>query len=114
MRGAMPFLHRWVGNPLFSSIARRWFKSPIHDIHCGLRGFTKSHYERLEQRCTGMEFATEMIIKSSLLGASATEIPVTLYPDGRKVHGPHLRTFRDGWRHLRFYLLCSPRRLFLV
>ncbi len=114
MPGAMPFLHRWIGNPLFSLMAKRWFKSPIHDIHCGMRGFTKSHYERLAQRCTGMEFATEMIIKSSLLAANIGEVPITLYPDGRRVHGPHLRTFRDGWRHLRFYLLCSPRRLFLA
>jgi len=113
-RGAMPFLHRWVGNPMFSLMARRWFKSPIHDIYCGMRAFTKSHYERLEQRCTGMEFATEMIIKSSLLGAKATEVPITLYPDGRKTHAPHLKTFRDGWRTLRFFLLCTPRRLFLI
>jgi glycosyltransferase involved in cell wall biosynthesis len=112
--GAMPFSHRWIGNPLFSLIAKRWFNSSIHDIHCGMRGFTKSHYNRLAQRCTGMEFATEMIIKSSLLEAKAAEIPIVLYPDGRKAHGPHLRTFRDGWRHLRFYLLCSPRKLFLV
>jgi glycosyltransferase involved in cell wall biosynthesis len=114
MPGAMPFLHRWIGNPMFSQFARRWFQSPIHDIYCGMRAFTKSHYERLQQRCTGMEFATEMIIKSSLLGANATEVPITLYPDGRKVHAPHLKTFQDGWRTLRFFLLCTPRRLFLV
>ncbi len=114
MPGAMPFLHRWIGNPLFSLVARRWFKSPIRDIYCGMRGFTKSHYQRLGQRCTGMEFATEMIIKSSLLGVKAAEVPIILYPDGRKLHGPHLKTFRDGWRTLRFFLLCSPRKLFLV
>lgn len=112
--GAMPLSHRWIGNPLFSLMARRWFGSPIRDIYCGMRGFTKSHYERLAQRCTGMEFATEMIIKSSLLEARAVEVPITLHPDGRKVHASHLRTFRDGWRTLRFFLLCSPRRLFLV
>ena len=115
MPGAMPFLHRWFGNPLFSHLARRWFDCPVHDIYCGMRGFAKSHYEQLEQRCTGMEFATEMIIKTSLLrGAKAAEVPITLHPDGRKVHAPHLKTFRDGWRTLRFFLLCTPRRLFLL
>jgi glycosyltransferase involved in cell wall biosynthesis len=112
--GAMPFLHRYLGNPLFSLLARRWFHSPLHDIYCGLRGFTKEHYARIGQRCTGMEFATEMIIKSSLFGAKAAEVPITLHPDSRKTHAPHLRTFRDGWRTLRFFLMCSPRRLFLV
>ena len=114
MPGAMPFLHRWIGNPIFSRMAQRWFHSQIQDIHCGMRGFTKSHYDHLDQRCTGMEFATEMIIKSSLIKGKTADVPITLYPDGRKAHGPHLKTFRDGWRHLRFYLLCTPRRLFLV
>ena len=114
MPGAMPVLHRWIGNPIFSRMAQRWFHSQIQDIHCGMRGFTKSHYDRLDQRCTGMEFATEMIIKSSLIKGKTADVPITLYPDGRKAHGPHLKTFRDGWRHLRFYLLCTPRRLFLV
>jgi glycosyltransferase involved in cell wall biosynthesis len=114
MPGAMPVLHRWLGNPLFSLMARQWFKSPFHDIYCGMRGFSESHYERLEQRCTGMEFATEMIIKSCLVGGKTAEVPITLHPDGRKVHAPHLKTFRDGWRTLRFFLLCTPRRLFLV
>jgi hypothetical protein len=112
--GAMPFSHRWIGNPVFSSLARRWFRSHVGDIYCGMRGFTKAHYQRLGQRCTGMEFATEMIIKSSLLGAHAAEVPITLHPDGRKTHAPHLRTFRDGWRTLRLFLLCSPRWLFLI
>ena len=111
--GAMPQLHRWLGNPMFSRIARRWFRAPVHDIYCGLRGFTKSLYLRLDQRCTGMEFATEMIIKASLLGARIGEVPITLHPDGRKQHPPHLKTFRDGWRTLRFFLMCTPRRLFL-
>jgi glycosyltransferase involved in cell wall biosynthesis len=111
--GAMPFLHRHLGNPLFSFLARRWFSSSIHDVYCGLRGFTKSHYQRLEQRCTGMEFATEMIIKSCLFGAQVAEVPIVLHPDGRS-RAPHLRTFRDGWRTLRFFLLCSPRQLFLT
>jgi hypothetical protein len=111
--GAMPRLHRWVGNPMFSRIAHVWFRAPVHDIYCGLRGFTKALYLRLDQRCTGMEFATEMIIKASLLGARIGEVPITLHPDGRKQHPPHLKTFRDGWRTLRFFLLCTPRRLFL-
>jgi len=111
--GAMPTLHRWCGNPMFSLMARKWFHTPIHDIYCGLRGFTKSFYENLNQRCTGMEFATEMIIKASLYGASIAEVPITLHPDGRKSHAPHLKTFRDGWRTLRFFLMYSPRWLFL-
>jgi glycosyltransferase involved in cell wall biosynthesis len=112
--GAMPFLHRWWGNPMFSAMARRWFRAPIHDVYCGLRGFTRQHYESLQQRCTGMEFATEMIIKSSLREARISEVPITLHPDGRKAHAPHLRTFRDGWRTLRFFLMYSPRWLFLM
>jgi glycosyltransferase involved in cell wall biosynthesis len=112
--GAMPRLHRWLGNPMFSRIARSWFRAPVHDIYCGLRGFTKSLYERLDQRCTGMEFATEMIIKASLTGARISEVPITLHPDGRKSHPPHLKTFRDGWRTLRFFLMCTPRHLYLT
>src|SRR5690349_10568728 len=109
----MPFLHRWWGNPMFSWLARGWFRSPVSDVYCGLRGFTRAHYERLGQRCTGMEFATEMIIKTSLIGARVAEVPITLHPDGRKAHAPHLHTFRDGWRTLRFFLMYSPRWLFL-
>jgi hypothetical protein len=109
----MPLLHRWWGNPMFSLMARRWFNAPIHDVYCGLRGFTRTHYDRLDQRCTGMEFATEMIIKSSLRRARIGEVPITLHPDGRTTHAPHLRTFRDGWRTLRFFLMYSPRWLFL-
>ena len=111
---AMPFSHRWLGNPLFSALARRWFWSSIHDVYCGMRGFTKELYERLDQRCTGMEFATEMIIKASLDGCRIAEVPITLHPDGRRAHPPHLRTFRDGWRTLRFFLMYSPSRLFLL
>ena len=115
MPGAMPFLHRWLGNPLLSWIVRWWFKAKeIHDVYCGMRGFTSEAYNRLDQRCTGMEFATEMIIKASLFGAKMTEVPITLHPDGRKSHAPHLRTFRDGWRTLRFFLMYSPRWLFFV
>jgi glycosyltransferase involved in cell wall biosynthesis len=114
--GAMPFLHRVWGNPMFTMLVRTWFGAPIHDVYCGLRGFTKELYNRLEQRCTGMEFATEMIIKSSLYqkayGVRIAEVPITLHPDGRKAHAPHLRTFRDGWRTLRFFMLYSPRWLY--
>lgn len=114
MPGAMPFMHRYFGNPFFTLLIRWWFKAPIHDVYCGLRGFTKSHYESLNQTCTGMEFATEMIIKSSQTSCRIAEVPVTLHPDGRKAHAPHLRTYRDGWRTLRFFLMNSPRWLFLV
>ncbi len=112
--GAMPFLHRLVGNPIFSRLARWWFRSPVHDVYCGLRAFSRDLYDRLELRCTGMEFATEMIIKASLNGARIAEVPITLHPDGRKAHAPHLKTFRDGWRTLRLFLLFTPRWLFLV
>lgn len=112
--GAMPWLHRWFGNPLFSVLARRWFRAPVNDIYCGMRGFTRTLFDRLDQRCTGMEFATEMVIKASLTGASISEVPITLHPDGRKAHPPHLKTFRDGWRTLRIFLLYNPRRLFLI
>jgi glycosyltransferase involved in cell wall biosynthesis len=112
--GAMPFLHRWLGNPLLSKLVRAMFGAPVTDTYCGMRVFTKEFYDRLDQRCTGMEFATEMIIKAALYGARVAEVPITLHPDGRRAHGPHLRTFRDGWRTLRFFLLYSPRWLFLV
>ena len=112
--GAMPFLHRWLGNPVLSGMTRKMFHAPIHDVYCGMRGFTRAFYNSLDQRCTGMEFAPEMIIKASLFGARIAEVPITLYPDGRKSHAPHLRTFRDGWRTLRFFLMYSPRWLFLV
>jgi glycosyltransferase involved in cell wall biosynthesis len=112
--GAMPFLHRWWGNPMFSLMVRWWFGAPIHDVYCGMRGFTKELYQRLDMRCTGMEFATEMIIKSSLRREKIAEIPITLHPDGRKSHPPHLKTFRDGWRTLRFFLMYSPQWLFFM
>jgi len=114
MPGAMPALHRWWGNPMFSFLVRSWFKAPIHDVYCGLRGFSRELYDRLNLRCTGMEFATEMVIKSSLFRERIAELPITLYPDGRKTRAPHLKTFRDGWRTLRFFLMYSPRWLFLV
>jgi glycosyltransferase involved in cell wall biosynthesis len=112
--GAMPLSHRWLGNPLFSRMARHMFAAPIHDVYCGLRGLTRTLYNRLDLQCEGMEFATEMIIKASLHGARIAEIPITLHPDGRRTQVPHLRTVRDGWRTLRFFLVCSPRWLFLA
>jgi glycosyltransferase involved in cell wall biosynthesis len=114
MPKAMPVLHQWWGNPMFSWLARSWFQSPFNDVHCGMRAFTKDFYSQLGARCTGMEFATEMTIKASLNGFRLAEIPVTLYPDGRTSHPPHLKTFRDGWRHLRLYLIYTPRWLFLI
>jgi len=110
--GAMPWLHRYLGNPVLSALGRLFFRSPFSDFHCGLRAFTKAAYERLELRTTGMEFASEMVVKATLLKFAMAEVPTTLWPDGRK-RAPHLRTWRDGWRHLRFLLLYSPRWLFL-
>jgi len=112
--GAMPALHRWWGNPMFSRLAKWWFQSPVNDVYCGLRGFTRDHAARLDQRSLGMEFAVEMIIKSSLHGARVAEVPITLHPDMRQDRLPHLRTFRDGWRTLRFFLMFSPRWLFTI
>ncbi len=112
--GAMPILHRWIGNPWLTAMARTMFRTPIHDAYCGMRAFTKSFYERLFLRCTGMEFAIEMLVKASLHGGRIAEVPITLHPDGRRSHGPHLRTFRDGWRSVRFFFMYSPRWLFLI
>jgi glycosyltransferase involved in cell wall biosynthesis len=115
MPGAMPFLHRWLGNPLFSLMARRWFGARhVHDVYCGMRGFTRDLAKRLRLGSPGMEFATEMIIKASLFGERIAEVPITLHRDGRQAHAPHLKTFRDGWRTLRFFLMYCPRWLFLV
>lgn len=111
MPGAMPFLHRFVGNPILSWIARLFFKSEVGDFHCGLRGFRREALPALNLRTTGMEFASEMIVKATLKNLKITEVPVILYPDGRS-RPPHLRTWADGWRHLRFLLLYSPRWLF--
>jgi hypothetical protein len=98
---------------MFSKLARIMFSSCIDDVYCGLRGFTKNFYNRIDQRCTGMEFATEMILKACVFGTRIAQVPITLWPDGRKSHPPHLRTLRDGWRTLRFYLTYSPKWLFL-
>lgn len=110
--GAMPFLHRYLGNPVLSFVGRLFFKIKIGDFHCGLRGFSKDAYNRMDLRTTGMEFASEMIVKSKLNGLKITEVPTILYPDGR-TRKPHLKTWSDGWRHLRFLVLYSPNWLFL-
>ncbi|HXC53560.1 MAG TPA: glycosyltransferase family 2 protein [Candidatus Limnocylindrales bacterium] len=111
--GAMPWLHRYVGNPVLSGILNLLFRSGIGDAHCGMRGFTKDAYQRMDLRTTGMEFASEFVIKASRLGIRMTEIPITLWPD-RRGRPPHLRSFPDGWRHLRFMLLYAPNWLFLA
>ena len=111
-KAAMPPLHRYFGNPALTWLGRLFFRSPVGDFYCGLRGFRKDAYERLGLRTTGMEFATEMIVKATLLKLQIAEVPTTLSPDGRS-RPPHLRTWRDGWRTLRFFLLYSPRWLFL-
>ncbi|MFN7990208.1 MAG: glycosyltransferase family 2 protein [Thermoanaerobaculia bacterium] len=110
--GAMPFLHRWLGNPVLSFLGRLFFQVPTSDFHCGIRGFRKEAIDRIGLRTTGMEFASEMVVKASLFGLRIGEIPVTLRKDGRS-RPPHLRTWRDGWRHLRFLLMYSPRWLYL-
>ncbi|MCZ2439831.1 MAG: glycosyltransferase family 2 protein [Burkholderiales bacterium] len=111
--GAMPALHRWLGNPVLSFLGRRFFDIPIGDFHCGLRGFERAAMVELALRCEGMEFASEMVVKAALRGMTIREVPTVLSPDGRD-RPPHLRSWRDGWRHLRFLLLFSPRWLFLV
>jgi len=110
--GAMPLLHRYLGNPVLTAIGRLFFRSPCGDFHCGLRGFRKSAIMKLDLRTTGMEFASEMVVKATLKGLKIKDVPITLSTDGRS-RAPHLRSWRDGWRHLRFLLLYSPRWLFL-
>jgi len=111
--GAMPWKNRWLGNPALSFIGRLFFKCPAHDFHCGLRGFTRAAFEKMDLQTTGMEFASEMVIKSTFKQLRIAEVPVTLHPDGRS-RPPHLKPWRDGWRHLRFMLLFSPRWLFFA
>lgn len=112
-KGAMPPLHQYFGNPALSHLGRLFFRNRnVGDFYCGLRGFRKQAYERMGMRTTGMEFATEMVVKATLLKMRVAEVPTTLSPDGRS-RPPHLRTWRDGWRTLRFFLLYSPRWLFL-
>lgn len=110
-RGAMPALHRYFGNPLLSLLGRLFFKSNCRDFYCGLRGFSKSAFQRMELTSPGMEFALEMVIKATMFGLSVVEVPTILARDGRG-RAPHLKSWRDGWRSLRLYLVCSPRWLF--
>jgi glycosyltransferase involved in cell wall biosynthesis len=112
MPGAMPWLHRYLGNPVLSFVGRLFFGGTKLDFHCGLRGFRREAFFRWKLHTPGMEFASEMVVKALLADARITEVPVVLHPDGRS-RRPHLRTWRDGWRHLRFLLLLSPRWLFL-
>jgi glycosyltransferase involved in cell wall biosynthesis len=112
MPGAMPWKNRYIGNPILSTIGKILFRAEVGDFHCGLRGFSKSAFQQMDLRTTGMEFASEMVIKARLMGLKMTEVPTTLSPDGR-TRPPHLLPYRDGWRHLRFMLLFSPNWLFL-
>ncbi len=111
--GAMPASHRYLGNPVLTAIGRLFFGSPCRDFHCGLRGFSKRAYQRIDPHTTGMEFASEIVVKASLLNMRIAEVPTTLSLDGRG-RPSHLRSWRDGWRHLRFLLLYSPRWLFTI
>jgi len=110
--GAMPWPNRWIGNPLLSWLGRLFFRCPVADFHCGLRGFRREAAEAMDLRTTGMEFASEMVIKATLKKMKIANVPITLHRDGRS-HPPHLRRWRDGWRHLRFMLMYSPGWLFL-
>lgn len=112
-KGAMPWHHKYIGNPILSFVGQLFFKTPARDFHCGLRGFAKDAIQKMNLQTTGMEFASEIVVKASILGLKVTEVPTTLSPDGRG-RPPHLRSFRDGWRHLRFLLIYSPRWLFLI
>ena len=111
--GAMPFLHRYLGNPVLSWLGRLFFKIPVGDFHCGLRGFRRDRILELNLSTPGMEFASEMVVKSAIAGLQIEEVPTTLAKDGRS-RPPHLRTWRDGWRHLRFLLIFSPRFLYVL
>ena len=110
--GAMPWLHRYVGNPLLTGLLNLLYSTRLGDAHCGLRGFRRDAFDRLRTSSSGMEFASEMIVKASLQKQRISQVPATLHPDGRD-RPPHLRSFRDGWRHLRFLLLMCPQGLFL-
>jgi len=109
-KGAMPFLHRWLGNPVLSKIGKLFFRIPVGDFHCGMRAFRRDKILELGLRTSGMEFASEMVVRASLAHVKMAEVPTTLRPDGRS-RAPHLKTWRDGWRHLRFLLAFSPRWL---
>lgn len=110
--GAMPWKNRYLGNPLLSSIGKLFFRASASDFHCGIRGFSIDAFRQMDLRTTGMEFASEMVIKATLMHLPVAEVPTLLRPDGRS-RGPHLRPWQDGWRHLRFMLMYSPRWLFL-
>lgn len=112
-KGAMPWHHKYIGNPILSFVGQLFFRTPAKDFHCGLRGFTREAIHKMNLQTTGMEFASEIVVKASILGMKVTEVPTTLSPD-RRERPPHLRSFRDGWRHLRFLLIYSPRWLFLI
>jgi hypothetical protein len=107
--GAMPFLHRRLGNPMFSWLAQRLFGSTVSDVHCGLKGFRRAMYQNLDLRCSGFEFNCEVLLEATRRGARIAELPITLHRDRRRAHPPHLRTFRDGVRHLWFFLLYRLR-----
>ncbi|WP_026659354.1 glycosyltransferase family 2 protein [Butyrivibrio sp. AC2005] len=109
--GAMSFSHKYIGNPVLSGIGRLFFKTKIRDFHCGMRGFRKESIQKLDLCTTGMEFASEMVVKAVLFGLKISEVPIKLYPDGRN-RPPHLRSLPDGWRHLKFLLIYSPKWLF--
>src|SRR5438874_3083808 len=111
--GAMPWSHRLIGNPALTAILNRFFRVGIGDAYCGMRGFTKRVYGAISPRTTGMEFALELVIKASKIGANVSEVPITLWPDKRG-RRPHLRTLHDGWRSLRFMLLYAPNWLFIL
>ncbi len=113
MPGAMPWKHRWIGNPVLTFIGKLFFRCPVNDFHCGLRGFKKKSALEMDLQTSGMEFASEMVIKANLKNMAITQVPITLHKDGRS-RPPHLRSWRDGWRHLRFMLIYSPRWLFLI
>jgi glycosyltransferase involved in cell wall biosynthesis len=113
MPGAMPWKNRWLGNPTLSFLGRLFFRTPIQDFHCGLRAFTRAAFERMETKTVGMEFASELVVKASVKEMRVAEVPITLHRDGRS-RPPHLKPWRDGWRHLRFMLIYSPRWLFLM
>jgi hypothetical protein len=113
MPGAMPWHHKWIGNPVLSGILNLFYRSPIGDAHCGLRAIRKEAYKQLGLNCTGMEFASEMVVKGCMHKQRISEVPIILHPDGRD-RPPHLRSFRDGWRHLRFLLILCPRWLYLI
>jgi glycosyltransferase involved in cell wall biosynthesis len=111
--GAMPWKHRWIGNPVLSGIGKFLFRSPVDDFHCGLRAFRRELILQLDLRCSGMEFASEMVVKAVVNKLKIDQVPITLRPDGRN-RPPHLNSWRDGWRHLKFMLLFSPKWLFFV